>query len=131
MKKTLAIISMAVIHLSVWHQPAPAIGETLHFDADGLAKAVAVLLNAAAAPPDLLFVDEIGPLELQRNEGFAPVLELLPLDGPGHVLVVVRPSLLAALRRRLGRMDFSIYTVTEDNRAILPEIIVREFWAHD
>ena len=37
MKKTLAIIFMAVIHLSVWHQPAPAIGETLHFDADGLA----------------------------------------------------------------------------------------------
>ncbi|MBC8447328.1 MAG: DUF2478 domain-containing protein [Chloroflexi bacterium] len=101
------------------------------FDAAGLARAVAVLQQACAAPSDLLIVDEIGPLELEKGEGFAPVLDSLPLTGPGHVLIVVRPALLPALRSRLNRADFSIYTVTEDNRDILPAHIAQELWPHE
>jgi len=95
------------------------------FDAAGLAQAIEVLKRACAEPSDLLLVDEIGPLE---GGGFAPVLDRLPLQGAGHVLIVVRSALLTALRRRLHRTDFSIYTVTEDNRDILPRHIVQELW---
>lgn len=100
------------------------------FDAAGLAQAIAVLKQACAAATDLLVVDEIGPLELEHGQGFAPVLDLLPLQGPGHVLIVVRPALLPALQRRLNRVDFSIYTVTAGNRGLLPAHIAQELWPH-
>ena len=108
----------------------PRIGPYV-FDAAGLARAIEVLERACHATDGLLLVDEIGPLELERSQGFAPILDRLPLQGPGHVLIIVRPALLPALRRRLSRADFSIYTVTEHNREILPGHIVREFWPDD
>ena len=101
------------------------------FDAAGLARAIGVLKRACDATDGLLLVDEIGPLELKRGQGFAPILDRLQFQGPGHVLIVVRPALLPALRRRLSRADFSIYTVTEHNREILPGHIVRELWPDD
>lgn len=100
------------------------------FDAAGLARAIEVLQQACALPGDLLIVDEIGPLELERGQGFAPLLDLLPLPGPGHVLIVVRPALLPALRRRLGG-EFVIYTVTAGNRDLLPAYIAQELWPHE
>ena len=108
----------------------PRIGPYV-FDAAGLARAIEVLERACHATDGLLLVDEIGPLELERGQGFAPILDRLPLQGPGHVLIIVRPALLPALRRRLSRADFSIYTVTEHNREILSGHIVREFWPDD
>jgi len=108
----------------------PRIGPYV-FDAAGLARAIGVLKRACDATDGLLLVDEIGPLELERGQGVAPILDRLPLQGPGHVLIVVRPALLPALRRRLSRADFSIYTVTEHNRETLPGHIVREFWPDD
>ena len=108
----------------------PRIGPYV-FDAAGLARAIGVLKRACDAKDGLLLVDEIGPLELERGQGFAPILDRLPLQGPGHVLLVVRPALLPALRRCLSRADFSIYTVTEHNREILPGHIVRELWPDD
>jgi nucleoside-triphosphatase THEP1 len=98
------------------------------FDSSGLAGAIAAIRAAMTNGVDLLFLDEVGPLELERGEGFAPLLKELHLDGPGHVCMVVRPSLLPELRRRLGRIDFGIYTVTEQNRTILPPIILRELF---
>ena len=59
------------------------------FDSAGLARALRVLRRAATAgtgatnrrnsavPCDLLMVDEIGPLELEQGEGFAPILDLV------------------------------------------------------
>jgi nucleoside-triphosphatase THEP1 len=106
----------------------PRIGPYV-LDSAGLQKAVTVLTQACERA-DLMLVDEIGPLELMRNEGFAPVLDKLPLQGPGHLLLVIRPSLVAEVRRRLGR-GFAICTVTEGNRSVLPEHVLREFWPDD
>ena len=94
-----------------------------------LARAIDVLTRACEEA-DLMMVDEIGPLELERNEGFAPVLDCLPLGGPGHLLMVVRPSLVPEVLHRLGK-DCAICTVTEANRAILPGHVIQEFWPHD
>jgi len=55
-----------------------------------------------ACPCDLLFVDEIGPLELERGQGWVRALDVLRSGRYGLAIVVVRPSLLDALRDRLG-----------------------------
>jgi nucleoside-triphosphatase THEP1 len=99
------------------------------FDSAGLARAVEVIQAACNGAP-LLVVDEIGPLELERKEGLATALDLLPLPTPGHVLLVVRPTLLPQLHGFMGEPT-SIYTVTECNRDILAAHVVREFWPHD
>lgn len=52
---------------------------------------------------DLLVVDELGPLELERGEGWMSALPLLDAGAYRAALVVVRPSLLdAALARWPG-----------------------------
>jgi nucleoside-triphosphatase THEP1 len=47
------------------------------FDPAALAKALRVLRRAATAGCDLFVVDEIGPLELEQGQGFAPILDLI------------------------------------------------------
>ncbi len=54
---------------------------------------------------DVFFADELGPLELERDEGWADVLPLIAARAFGVGFVVVRPSLLAVARARLGLPD--------------------------
>jgi nucleoside-triphosphatase THEP1 len=102
------------------------------FDPAGLARALKVLRRAATAGCDLLMVDEIGPLELEQGEGFAPILDLLPVEGPTHTLIVVRPAfvdqLLLHLRETSFATPFKTFSVTEENRDKLPLRIVEELW---
>lgn len=60
-------------------------------------------LLRAATPCDLLVVDELGPLEFERAEGW--VGGLAAVDGGAYrvALVVVRPRLLGHARRRWPR----------------------------
>jgi nucleoside-triphosphatase THEP1 len=106
-----------------------------NLDPDGLARALGVLRRAATAGYDLLMVDEIGPLELERGEGFAPVLEWLPSAATEsrpkaicHLLIVVRPALLDQLLQRLRGTKCTVFNVTEDNRDELPLRIVEKLW---
>jgi nucleoside-triphosphatase THEP1 len=96
-------------------------------------------LEAATTGCDLLMVDEIGPLELEQGEGFAPILELLPVEGPTHTFIVVRPALLDQLMDTIGRSlagyqpalcraECVVFSVTEANRDELPLRIVEELW---
>jgi nucleoside-triphosphatase THEP1 len=118
------------------------------FDPAGLARALGVLRRAcseqgrrvATTGCDLLMVDEIGPLELEQGEGFAPILDLLPVQGPTHTLIVVRPALLDQLLLQLCETvrlsssepgfatPFKVFSVTEENRDELPLRIVEELW---
>jgi len=101
------------------------------FDGTALQQAIDLLRDAIDEDADLLILDEIGPLELVQGSGFAPVLDELPLQGPGHMLLVVRPSLIQELRRRLGNPDVAVFTVTCDNRDNLPRRIMRELRLDD
>jgi len=56
----------------------------------------------AGQSADVFFADELGPLELERGEGWAEVLPLIAARSFGVAFVVVRSSLLAAARTRLG-----------------------------
>ena len=45
----------------------------------------------------LVFVDEIGRLELNRGKGLAPLIPLLAQPRRGHTVVIVRDTLLDKL----------------------------------
>jgi len=105
------------------------------FDPDGLARALGVLTIAVMERCDLLMVDEIGPLELEQGEGFAPVLELLPSAAMEsrptaicNLLIVIRPALLDQLLLHSGIQSWQVFNVTRENRNELPLRIVEELW---
>jgi nucleoside-triphosphatase THEP1 len=105
-------------------------------DPAALARALKVLRRAATAetgatvPCDLLILDEIGPLELEQGGGFAPILDLLPVEGPTHTLIVVRPALLDQLRLYLRDTECTVFNVTEANRDEMPLRIAEELWRY-
>jgi len=109
----------------------PGGGETIGdygFDERALAWANARLQAAVAAGPDLLVVDEIGPLELVHGGGFAALLEpLADLDAVPHALVIVRREYVDALERLLGRTDARRFWVDEARRDDLPVQIATRY----
>ncbi len=86
------------------------------FDAAAIAWALAAFRRAVAARCDLIVVDEIGRLELQRGEGFAPVLGPLAGGAVARGLVVVRQELAGELARRLANVERAVFVVGEANR---------------
>jgi nucleoside-triphosphatase THEP1 len=111
----------------------PEGGETIGsytFRQETLVWAIAQLKAAVAAPrpggdAGLLVVDEIGPLELVHQGGFAAILE--PLADPKrvpHALIVVRRQYVDVLECLLGRSDGCRFGVDEARRDALPAQIV-------
>ncbi|MCL4236721.1 MAG: hypothetical protein KJ047_00600 [Anaerolineae bacterium] len=62
---------------------------------------------------DVFFADELGPLELERGEGWADVLPLIAARAFGVGFVVVRPSLLTVMRARLSLPDGTPIAIIE------------------
>jgi nucleoside-triphosphatase THEP1 len=98
------------------------------FDARALSWAVGIidqgLSLAAADPSSLLFVDEIGKLELWHGTGLAPVLPRLAAGEARRSLVLVRDSLLAELQSALAPVAQVVFRVTEETRGDLaPRIL--------
>jgi nucleoside-triphosphatase THEP1 len=94
------------------------------FDLAVIAWANEVLASAVAVRPDLLVVDEIGPLELERGSGLAPVLEPLAAGCIPRALIVVRAWLLDALRARLRGIRSATFAVDMETRESVPEQVV-------
>ena len=85
-----------------------------------------VLSRALTANSDWLVLDEIGPLELRHNGGFA--FALAPLADPERIpnaIVLVRSELAGELAERVGRTDTVTVEVTEANRLDVPGQLVR------
>ncbi|GAB4530431.1 MAG: hypothetical protein Kow0063_08530 [Anaerolineae bacterium] len=82
-------------------RPAALRTSGYRFDASALTWGAAVL--AAACPCDLLFVDEIGPLELERGQGWVNALDVLRTGSFKFAVVVVRPHLLDAFEQAMGQ----------------------------
>ena len=65
-------------------------------------------------------------------EGFATPEEnskdSLPVEGPMHTLIVVRPALLDQLLRHLRGIECTVFNVTEENRDELPRQIGEALW---
>ena len=92
------------------------------FDPEALAWGAEAL--ACAVPCDLLVVDELGPLEVQRQLGWAVALDLLRRGEFQVALVVVRPELLADVQSRLSVPASSVEAVTVQNRDRLPTVLL-------
>lgn len=99
-----------------------------HFNPMALQWGQDVVARAIAVGCDLLVVDEIGRLELERNEGFDHVLDLLETSIVLRSLLVVRATLLDTFRQRLPELEFITFEVTEDNRYTLPFEITQRFF---
>lgn len=68
----------------------------------------------SAIPCDLLMVDELGPLEFERQQGWLEGLRALDSGQFKLALVVIRPELVAQARSRWPRAaELQINTVTE------------------
>jgi len=96
----------------------PAMGP-YSFDAAALEWATGVVADAIGTC-DLLFVDEIGKLELWQGRGLAPVLPRLAAGEARRALVLVRESLLGELQARLPAVESVIFEAEESNRNNLP-----------
>lgn len=84
------------------------------FDAQTIAWGNQVL--AASTPGDLLVVDELGPLEFIRGEGWMTAFDVLARGEFAVALIVVRPDLLARARDELPLGVSAVVHVTHDTR---------------
>ncbi len=90
------------------------------FAAEPLAWGCRLLEEAWRGAFDLVIVDEIGPLELNRGEGFISALHALERGVAPRTLVVVRDTCLETLRRRLCELEAPTFWVDERSREELP-----------
>jgi nucleoside-triphosphatase THEP1 len=79
---------------------------------------------ARATPCDLLVVDEIGPLELERGKGWVNAFDVLRDKDFALAVVVVRPELAAQAQLRLPNCDTMVLAVTRENRDQLPSTLM-------
>ncbi|MFH0881321.1 MAG: nucleoside-triphosphatase [Lentisphaerota bacterium] len=66
----------------------------------------------SATPCDVLMIDELGSLELKHNKGWMTAWTILKAHHFQAAVIVVRPSLLDLLRKRLPGGALEIVTVT-------------------
>lgn len=89
--------------------------ERWQFDEDTLKWGNAILKNAT--PCDILFVDELGPLEFERGEGWQNGLSAIDSRACEMAIVVVRPALVESACRRWP--DAEVITVTRQNQDLI------------
>ncbi len=64
-----------------------------------------------SCPCDRLFIDELGPLEFRRHEGYTTAFEVLKTGNYMIAYVVIRPDCIADLRQIIS--EFDIITLRE------------------
>ena len=104
-------------------EPASVIVGTWRFRSESLAWGSAVLRSAI--PCDLLVVDELGPLELLRGQGWTVALDVIRIGLFQQAVVVVRPSLVMQFAHLAGIADPEVLMLTEANR----DAIGSRLWA--
>lgn len=86
------------------------------FRDDGLSFGQASIRRAIARSVEALFVDEMGPLEMDGRGLFEPVREASRAQSVRRMFLTVRPSLLAECMARLGisEQEARIITLVKD-----------------
>jgi nucleoside-triphosphatase THEP1 len=94
-----------------------------HFDPRALSWGNETL--AAATPCDLLVIDELGPLEIERGRGWSKAFDVLRRADYALAVVVVRPQLLARTQLKLPPGATTVLTITPENRLRRPQPILQ------
>jgi nucleoside-triphosphatase THEP1 len=98
-------------------------------DAAMLALGVQLARSAFDANLDLVFLDEIGPLELVQGLGFAPAIPLVAAHPRAAVILTLRPTLVVAAASRLAPRVARVEIVTQETRDVLPRRLGEEILA--
>jgi len=77
-----------------------------------------------SVPTHLLVVDELGPLELDRGQGWTAAFDILRQARYSLALVVIRPTLVARAQLALPFASRPVLTVTPQNRDLLLEMLL-------
>ena len=72
----------------------------------------------------LLVVDELGPLEIERGQGWQKAFDVLRGNNFALALVVVRPELLEQIQCKLPVDSTRVFTVETHNRNDLPHALL-------
>lgn len=104
-----------------------------NFEMETFDWADSVLRQAAQRTDTTLFLDEVGPLEIDRSEGFHPFLEWYLERGRGCLAVAIRPSLLSRFRDIVMASGSGIWTMTDiiiqaENRDKVPQMIAESLF---
>jgi nucleoside-triphosphatase THEP1 len=104
-------------------QPSELRTTHYRFDAEEMAWSAAIL--DTACPCDVLIVDEIGPIELERGQGWVNALTVLRQGQFDLAVVVVRPGLVDAFRAAVGDVSSSLFTLpfSQSDNCHLDDII--------
>lgn len=89
-----------------------------HFCEEGFTKANRDLYQDLKSKKNIIFLDEIGPLELLHKKGYYPILKLFKeVSLKQNILLVIRPSLiLEFINRYIPDKKYKILTLTAQNR---------------
>jgi nucleoside-triphosphatase THEP1 len=79
---------------------------------------------ARATPCHLLVVDELGPLEIEREEGLRRAFDALRGGDFALAIVVVRPELVVKAQVRLPTSATAVLTVTHHDRDDIPAMLL-------
>ncbi len=96
-----------------------------HFQMDPQAMARSAQALERSFPTQVFMLDEIGPLELVRGQGWARALTLLNRSDYNAAFVVVRPELLLKAILQLPKPTYTVVEVTLENRDRLPAELLR------
>lgn len=88
------------------------------FSEMGFARANKILNQVLREGSEDVFLDEIGPLELEKNYGFISVLSLISgFNLKRNLYLVIRSELIEKFTIRfIGENDFKIIRITQENR---------------
>ena len=84
----------------------------------------------AAVPCDLLIVDELGPIEFVRGQGWMTAFDVLAHRDYAVALVVIRAELLARAQEKLPFGAKAVVDVTQENRDSLGASLVERIGQH-
>ncbi len=93
----------------------------------GIKKAIECIDTSLRTPGGVTIIDEIGPLELLKGGGFAPVLPLL--RGAGDMLIVVRHEFVKSVLPLIQGHDYRCFDLNLENRTPLRSEITSFFAA--
>lgn len=95
------------------------------FSGQGIARAIQCLREALARPDVVVIVDEIGPLEMERDAGLAPILPLLASSG--DLLLVTRPGLTAHVAGLIPTHVTQLFLLAPDTGGVVASQIMEFF----